>query len=98
MDATSGHRLERLRAAVGRQLAGAPAGCRRAQRRGRALLPGASRRAARERTSADGSRRAPRSSSPWLQGPFLLGGDLLIGGAWRNDQRWMRSAEPRAAS
>jgi tRNA (mo5U34)-methyltransferase len=25
---------------------------------------------------------------PWLQGPFLLGGDLVIGGAWRNDQRW----------
>jgi tRNA (mo5U34)-methyltransferase len=26
---------------------------------------------------------------PWLQGPFLLGGDLLVGGAWRNDQRWV---------
>jgi 2-polyprenyl-3-methyl-5-hydroxy-6-metoxy-1,4-benzoquinol methylase len=26
---------------------------------------------------------------PWLQGPFWLGGDLVIGGAWRNDQRWM---------
>lgn len=25
---------------------------------------------------------------PWLQGPFLLGGDLVVGGAWRNDQRW----------
>lgn len=25
---------------------------------------------------------------PWLQGPFHLGGDLVIGGAWRNDQRW----------
>jgi SAM-dependent methyltransferase len=25
---------------------------------------------------------------PWLQGPFWLGGDLVIGGAWRNDQRW----------
>lgn len=25
---------------------------------------------------------------PWLQGPFLLGGDLVIGGSWRNDQRW----------
>ena len=22
---------------------------------------------------------------PWLQGPFWLGGDLVIGGAWRND-------------
>jgi 2-polyprenyl-3-methyl-5-hydroxy-6-metoxy-1,4-benzoquinol methylase len=26
---------------------------------------------------------------PWLQGPFWLGGDLVIGGAWRNDQRWL---------
>jgi tRNA (mo5U34)-methyltransferase len=25
---------------------------------------------------------------PWLQGPFALGGDLIIGGAWRNDARW----------
>jgi tRNA (mo5U34)-methyltransferase len=25
---------------------------------------------------------------PWLQGPFLLGGDLVIGGAWHNDWRW----------
>lgn len=25
---------------------------------------------------------------PWLQGPFWLGGDLVIGGAWRNDLRW----------
>jgi 2-polyprenyl-3-methyl-5-hydroxy-6-metoxy-1,4-benzoquinol methylase len=25
---------------------------------------------------------------PWLQGPFALGGDLVIGGAWRNDTRW----------
>jgi len=26
---------------------------------------------------------------PWLQGPFLLGGDLIVGGAWRNDLRWL---------
>jgi tRNA (mo5U34)-methyltransferase len=26
---------------------------------------------------------------PWLQGPFWIGGDVVIGGAWRNDQRWM---------
>jgi tRNA (mo5U34)-methyltransferase len=26
---------------------------------------------------------------PWLQGPFLLGGDLVIGGTWRNDHRWV---------
>jgi tRNA (mo5U34)-methyltransferase len=26
---------------------------------------------------------------PWLQGPFLLGGDLVIGGTWRNDRRWV---------
>lgn len=33
-----------------------------------------------------------RALEPWLQGPFHLGGDLVIGGAWRNDQRW-RSIE-----
>jgi SAM-dependent methyltransferase/predicted O-methyltransferase YrrM len=27
--------------------------------------------------------------SPWLQGPFYLGGDLVIEGLWRNDQRWL---------
>ncbi len=26
--------------------------------------------------------------APWLQGPFLLGGDLVVGGAWRTDSRW----------
>ena len=26
--------------------------------------------------------------APWLQGPFLLGGDLVVGGAWRSDLRW----------
>ena len=30
---------------------------------------------------------------PWLQGPFLIGGDLIISGAWRNDLRW-RSLKP----
>jgi tRNA (mo5U34)-methyltransferase len=30
---------------------------------------------------------------PWLQGPFLLGGDLVVGGAWRNDQRWVNLGE-----
>jgi len=25
---------------------------------------------------------------PWLQGPFPLGGELVIQGAWRNDTRW----------
>lgn len=25
---------------------------------------------------------------PWLQGPFVLGGDLVIGGTWRSDLRW----------
>jgi tRNA (mo5U34)-methyltransferase len=25
---------------------------------------------------------------PWVQGPFLLGGDLVVGGAWRSDARW----------
>jgi len=26
---------------------------------------------------------------PWLQGPFLLGDDLIVGGLWRNDLRWL---------
>jgi tRNA (mo5U34)-methyltransferase len=26
--------------------------------------------------------------SPWLQGPFYLGGEVVIAGLWRNDQRW----------
>jgi tRNA (mo5U34)-methyltransferase len=26
--------------------------------------------------------------SPWLQGPFYLGGDVVIDGVWRNDGRW----------
>jgi tRNA (mo5U34)-methyltransferase len=30
---------------------------------------------------------------PWLQGPFWLGGDLVIGGAWRNDLRWLGLGE-----
>jgi SAM-dependent methyltransferase len=30
-----------------------------------------------------------RELDPWLQGPFLLGGDLMVGGAWRNDERWI---------
>ncbi|MFL5887269.1 MAG: DUF1698 domain-containing protein, partial [Thermoleophilaceae bacterium] len=30
---------------------------------------------------------------PWLQGPFLLGGDLVVGGAWRTDLRWRLLAE-----
>lgn len=36
---------------------------------------------------AELARRA-HELDPWLQGPFLLGGDLVVGGAWRNDQRW----------
>jgi tRNA (mo5U34)-methyltransferase len=30
---------------------------------------------------------------PWLQGPFYLGGDLIIGGTWRCDQRWVGLGE-----
>jgi tRNA (mo5U34)-methyltransferase len=33
---------------------------------------------------------------PWLQGPFLLGGDLVVGGAWRTDLRW-RNLGPEVA-
>src|SRR5439155_2264570 len=29
-----------------------------------------------------------RRLDPWLQEPFLLGGDLLVGGTWRTDKRW----------
>jgi SAM-dependent methyltransferase/predicted O-methyltransferase YrrM len=37
--------------------------------------------------------------SPWLQGPFYLGGEVLIEGLWRNDQRWeeMRPYVPEVA-
>ncbi len=31
--------------------------------------------------------------SPWLQGPFYLGGDVVIEGLWRNDDRWNALAE-----
>ena len=34
-----------------------------------------------------------RELEPWLQGPFLLGGDLVIGGVWRIDSRWVTLAE-----
>jgi tRNA (mo5U34)-methyltransferase len=30
---------------------------------------------------------------PWLQGPFAIGGDLVISGAWRNDMRWQGLAD-----
>jgi SAM-dependent methyltransferase len=30
---------------------------------------------------------------PWLQGPFLLGGDLVVGGVWRIDTRWVALGE-----
>lgn len=30
---------------------------------------------------------------PWLQGPFLLGGDLVVGGTWRIDRRWVTLGE-----
>ncbi len=35
---------------------------------------------------------------PWLQGPFLLGGDLVVGGAWRTDLRWQTLGEHLPAS
>jgi tRNA (mo5U34)-methyltransferase len=44
--------------------------------------------AERERLAAEAE-----ELQPWLQGPFLLGGDLVVGGAWRNDQRWLGLAE-----
>jgi tRNA (mo5U34)-methyltransferase len=41
------------------------------------------------------SRLAARAAEldPWLQGPFLLGGDLVVGGAWRTDVRWQTLGE-----
>lgn len=30
-----------------------------------------------------------RELEPWLQGPFLLGGDLVVSGLWRIDTRWV---------
>lgn len=32
--------------------------------------------------------RRAAALEPWLQGPFLLGGDLVVGGVWRSDLRW----------
>lgn len=32
--------------------------------------------------------RRAAALDPWLQGPFLLGGDLVVGGIWRSDLRW----------
>jgi SAM-dependent methyltransferase len=34
-----------------------------------------------------------RELEPWLQGPFLLGGDLVVGGLWRIDTRWANLGE-----
>jgi tRNA (mo5U34)-methyltransferase len=36
----------------------------------------------------DGLIAQARELEPWLQGPFLLGGDLVVGGLWRIDTRW----------
>ncbi len=33
------------------------------------------------------------SLQPWLQGPFFLGGDLVVGGTWRSDHRWVSLIE-----
>src|SRR2546425_3453887 len=30
---------------------------------------------------------------PWLQGPFLISKDLVVGGAWRSDERWVGLGE-----
>jgi SAM-dependent methyltransferase len=49
----------------------------------------------KEKFTAD-ERRAlqqrAESLAPWLQGPFLLGDDLVVGGAWRTDTRWVTLA------
>jgi 2-polyprenyl-3-methyl-5-hydroxy-6-metoxy-1,4-benzoquinol methylase len=33
-------------------------------------------------------RQRAEALHPWLQGPFWVGGDVILGGAWRNDARW----------
>jgi SAM-dependent methyltransferase len=42
-------------------------------------------------TPSERSRLLERADEldPWLQGPFLLGDDLVVGGVWRNDLRWL---------
>jgi SAM-dependent methyltransferase len=49
----------------------------------------------RELSAAERERLSVRAEElqPWLQGPFLLGGDLVVGGAWRNDWRWQSLGE-----
>jgi SAM-dependent methyltransferase len=44
--------------------------------------------AAHDSAAAEHLRRRIEELSPWLQGPFYLGGDLVIEGMWRNDERW----------
>ncbi len=44
--------------------------------------------AARDADDARRLREQVDLLSPWLQGPFYLGGDVVIEGMWRNDQRW----------
>ncbi len=45
-----------------------------------------------EETSRRLTERA-RELSPWLQGPFYLGGDVVIQGSLRDDQRWEAISE-----
>jgi SAM-dependent methyltransferase len=85
---TTGDTLESLRAAVSRQLG--------VDRPPAADVPADelvrfSPDLAAELDPSDRAALAERAEElqPWLQGPFLLGGDLVIGGAWRNDQRWV---------
>ena len=88
----AGQTLERLRAAVGRQLG--------VERPAAADVPvdelvRFSPDLPAELSSEERERLAARAEElqPWLQGPFLLGGDLVVGGAWRNDQRWVGMAD-----
>jgi tRNA (mo5U34)-methyltransferase len=41
-----------------------------------------------EPTEAQRLRDEVEQLSPWLQGPFYLGGDVVIEGVWRIDERW----------
>jgi tRNA (mo5U34)-methyltransferase len=81
-----GDEMEELREAVGRQLGtGRPETA--------SVDAGSVIRFGAVPATLDPARRAELAAraealDPWLQGPVLLAGDLVFGGAWRTDERW----------
>lgn len=61
----------------------------------RATLQRFSESLPRERSETDARRLRGEIErlSPWMQGPFYLGGDVVIEGLWRNDDRWAAIGE-----